>query len=230
MSAYLLTERCLWKAHGTRLPAWGGVQKSLALLSLIGCQAVGRAVHNLHGALPCFAVLQAAMGIADLITKAMEKEDLPPEESLKKIWMVDSKGLIVKVSSMADLSVMIHADFLKKHCILKVLNEKHKTHSNTAREEQEPASFKNISKRHSTINHQITETDKRENEAGLGMWQVQQIQERDNNNNSNSDNNNNDNNTTPTKMERSMIDVDFVWLLWPLWVTISMKSELNSLA
>ncbi|XP_048881145.1 NADP-dependent malic enzyme isoform X1 [Brienomyrus brachyistius] len=39
---------------------------------------------------------EAAMGIADLITKAMEKEGLPPDESLRKIWMVDSKGLIVK--------------------------------------------------------------------------------------------------------------------------------------
>lgn len=39
---------------------------------------------------------EAAMGIADLITMAMEKEGLDKEQCLKKIWMVDSKGLIVK--------------------------------------------------------------------------------------------------------------------------------------
>ncbi|KAJ0000113.1 hypothetical protein NQD34_011955 [Periophthalmus magnuspinnatus] len=39
---------------------------------------------------------EAAMGIAELISMAMEKEGLPKEQSLKKIWMVDSKGLIVK--------------------------------------------------------------------------------------------------------------------------------------
>uniref|UniRef100_A0A3P9JIE4 NADP-dependent malic enzyme n=1 Tax=Oryzias latipes TaxID=8090 RepID=A0A3P9JIE4_ORYLA len=33
----------------------------------------------------------AAMGIAELITMSMEKEGLSKEESLKKIWMVDSK-------------------------------------------------------------------------------------------------------------------------------------------
>ncbi|KAG2468626.1 MAOX enzyme, partial [Polypterus senegalus] len=39
---------------------------------------------------------EAAMGIADLIIMAMEKEGTPRDESIKKIWMVDSKGLIVK--------------------------------------------------------------------------------------------------------------------------------------
>lgn len=39
---------------------------------------------------------EAAMGIAELVSMAMEKEGLPKEQCLKKIWMVDSKGLIVK--------------------------------------------------------------------------------------------------------------------------------------
>ncbi|XP_068122873.1 NADP-dependent malic enzyme, mitochondrial [Hyperolius riggenbachi] len=39
---------------------------------------------------------EAAMGIAQLICMAMEKEGTPRSEAIKKIWMVDSKGLIVK--------------------------------------------------------------------------------------------------------------------------------------
>ncbi|XP_078398442.1 NADP-dependent malic enzyme [Cetorhinus maximus] len=38
----------------------------------------------------------AAMGIANLIVMAMEKEKVPRQQALSKIWMVDSKGLIVQ--------------------------------------------------------------------------------------------------------------------------------------
>ena len=43
------------------------------------------------------SIFQAAIGIANLIVMAMEEEGATAEEALSKIWMVDSRGLIVKV-------------------------------------------------------------------------------------------------------------------------------------
>lgn len=37
------------------------------------------------------------MGIAQLLIMAMAKEGVSKADAIKKIWMVDSKGLIVKV-------------------------------------------------------------------------------------------------------------------------------------
>ncbi|KAB0376428.1 hypothetical protein FD755_010872 [Muntiacus reevesi] len=39
---------------------------------------------------------EAAMGIAHLLVMALEKEGVPKADATRKIWMVDSKGLIVK--------------------------------------------------------------------------------------------------------------------------------------
>ena len=47
----------------------------------------------------CVCVLQAAIGIANLLVLAMEAEGTPTEQAIARIWMVDSRGLIVKVSA-----------------------------------------------------------------------------------------------------------------------------------
>ncbi|KAG8124079.1 putative Malic enzyme protein, partial [Naja naja] len=53
---------------------------------------------------------EAAMGIANLLIMGMEKEGTPKTEAIKKIWMVDSKGLIVKgrVSVTPEKEVFAH--------------------------------------------------------------------------------------------------------------------------
>lgn len=49
---------------------------------------------------PSYATSQAAMGIAHLLVMALEKQGVSKAEATRKIWMVDSKGLIVKVLSI----------------------------------------------------------------------------------------------------------------------------------
>jgi len=40
---------------------------------------------------------QAAIGAAHLLISAMGEEGVSEKDAIQKIWMVDSKGLIVKV-------------------------------------------------------------------------------------------------------------------------------------
>ena len=47
-----------------------------------------------------FACIQAACGIADLVTHAMVREGSSLEEARSKIWMYDVHGLIVEVRSL----------------------------------------------------------------------------------------------------------------------------------
>ncbi|KAJ6664888.1 hypothetical protein lerEdw1_005860 [Lerista edwardsae] len=51
---------------------------------------------DIQGEITIYVHFQAAMGIAHLIVMALEKEGVSRGEAIQKIWMVDSKGLIVK--------------------------------------------------------------------------------------------------------------------------------------
>uniref|UniRef100_A0A4W5L3X3 Malic enzyme n=1 Tax=Hucho hucho TaxID=62062 RepID=A0A4W5L3X3_9TELE len=50
---------------------------------------------------------EAALGIAHLLIMAMAKEGVSATDAAKKIWMVDSRGLIVKVTQISGLTVLI---------------------------------------------------------------------------------------------------------------------------
>jgi len=47
----------------------------------------------------CLCVVQASIGIGNLLVMAMMEEGTSKEEARSKIWMVDSKGLLTVVSS-----------------------------------------------------------------------------------------------------------------------------------
>lgn len=65
---------------------------------------------------------EASLGIAQLCTMAMKAEGLSDEEAHKRIWMVDSKGLIVK--NRAEGGINEHkAPFAQDHPPVKTLAE-----------------------------------------------------------------------------------------------------------
>uniref|UniRef100_A0AAY4EJN4 Malic enzyme n=1 Tax=Denticeps clupeoides TaxID=299321 RepID=A0AAY4EJN4_9TELE len=63
---------------------------------------------------------EAALGIAHLLIMAMEKQGVPHADAIKKIWMVDSKGLIVKGRAHLNHE---KEEFAHEHPHLKTLEE-----------------------------------------------------------------------------------------------------------
>ncbi len=52
-----------------------------------------------------FSYLQAAVGIANLIVDALVEGGMAHSEAVKKCWLFDSKGLVVKVRVCISASV-----------------------------------------------------------------------------------------------------------------------------
>uniref|UniRef100_A0A6I8NXL1 Malic enzyme n=1 Tax=Ornithorhynchus anatinus TaxID=9258 RepID=A0A6I8NXL1_ORNAN len=63
---------------------------------------------------------EAAMGIAHLLIMALEKEGVPRAQAVRKIWMVDSRGLIVKGRSHLNPE---KEPFAQDHAQVKTLEE-----------------------------------------------------------------------------------------------------------
>lgn len=52
---------------------------------------------SVYGLYLPFDLFQANIGIAELLALAMQEEGMSKEDALSRIWMVDSRGLLVKV-------------------------------------------------------------------------------------------------------------------------------------